>query len=160
MTGKQKITTFLWFNENAEQAANYYVSVFKDSKIVNVARNGKGAPGPEGSVLVVTFQLQGQEYFALNGGPKFKFTEAISLLVHCDSQKEVDELWMKLSARGEERERGWLKDKFGLFWQIVPNAFLEMARDKDPAKVQRVMQAMLQMKKMDIARLQQAYEGK
>jgi predicted 3-demethylubiquinone-9 3-methyltransferase (glyoxalase superfamily) len=157
MPGQQKITTFLWFNGKAEEAANHYVSVFKNSKILGVARYGDAGPGPKGSVMTVQFQLEGQEFIALNGGPQFKFTEAISLLVNCETQKEVDELWSKLSAGGEEGPCGWLKDKFGLSWQIVPAALGRMMQDKDPKKAKRVMEAMLQMKKMDIARLEQAY---
>ncbi len=157
MPGKQKITTFLWFDANAEEAVNHYVSIFKNSKILGVARYGDAGPGPKGSVMTVNFQLEGQEFIALNGGPQFKFTEAISLLVSCDTQQEVDELWRKLSAGGEEGPCGWLKDKFGLSWQIVPTALGKMMQDKDPKKSKRVMEAMLQMKKMDIARLEQAY---
>ena len=160
MPAKQKITTFLWFDANAEEAAKHYVSIFKDSKILGVARYGEAGPGPKGSVMTVNFQLEGQEFIALNGGPQFKFTEAISLLVSCDTQKEVDELWSKLSAGGEEGPCGWLKDKFGLSWQIVPSALGKMMQDKDPKKSKRVMEAMLQMKKMDIARLEQAYGGR
>ncbi len=157
MPGKQKITTFLWFDGNAEEAVNHYISIFKSSKILNVARYGEAGPGPKGSVMTVQFQLEGQEFIALNGGPQFKFTEAISLLVNCDTQAEVDELWSKLSAGGEEGPCGWLKDKFGLSWQIVPSALGKMMQDKDPKKSKRVMEAMLQMKKMDIARLEHAY---
>jgi len=157
MPGKQKITTFLWFDGNAEEAVNHYISIFKSSKILNVARYGEAGPGPKGSVMTVQFQLEGQEFIALNGGPQFKFTEAISLLVNCDTQAEVDELWSKLSAGGEEGPCGWLKDKFGLSWQIVPTALGKMMQDKDPKKSKRVMEAMLQMKKMDIARLEHAY---
>jgi predicted 3-demethylubiquinone-9 3-methyltransferase (glyoxalase superfamily) len=160
MPGKQKITTFLWFDGNAEEAVNQYVSIFKNSKILNLAHYGDAGPGPKGSVMTVQFQLDGQEFIALNGGPQFKFTEAISLLVNCDTQAEVDELWRKLSAGGEEGPCGWLKDKFGLSWQIVPSALGKMMADKDPKKSRRVMEAMLQMKKMDIARLEQAYRGK
>jgi len=157
MPGKQKITTFLWFDANAEEAVNHYVSIFKNSKILGVARYGDAGPGPKGSVMTVNFQLEGQEFIALNGGPQVKFTEAISLLVNCDTQAEVDELWSKLSAGGEEGPCGWLKDKFGLSWQIVPSTLGKMMQDKDPKKSKRVMEAMLQMKKMDIARLEQAY---
>ncbi len=157
MPGKQKITTFLWFDGNAEEAVNHYISIFKSSKILNVARYGEAGPGPKGSVMTVQFQLEGQEFIALNGGPQFKFTEAISLLVNCDTQAEVDELWSKLSAGGEEGPCGWLKDKFGLSWQIVPSTLGKMMQDKDPKKSKRVMEAMLQMKKMDIARLEHAY---
>ena len=157
MPGQQKITTFLWFDGKAEEAANHYVAIFKSSKILGVARYGDAGPGPKGSVMTVQFQLEGQGFIALNGGPQFKFTEAISLLVNCETQKEVDELWSKLSAGGEEGPCGWLKDKFGLSWQIVPVALGRMMQDKDPKKAKRVMEAMLQMKKMDIARLEQAY---
>jgi len=157
MPGKQKITTFLWFDGNAEEAVNHYISIFKSSKILNVARYGEAGPGPKGSVMTVQFQLEGQEFIALNGSPQFKFTEAISLLVNCDTQAEVDELWSKLSAGGEEGPCGWLKDKFGLSWQIVPSTLGKMMQDKDPKKSKRVMEAMLQMKKMDIARLEHAY---
>lgn len=158
MASPQKITTFLWFNQEAEEAANLYVSLFKDSKILSVSRYGDSGPGPKGSVMVVEFQLAGQRFQALNGGPHFKFTEAISLVVDCDSQEEVDTLWSKLTANGgQESQCGWLKDRFGLSWQIVPSRFSEMMRDKDPKRTQRVMQAMLSMKKFDIARLEEAY---
>src|SRR6266568_8455331 len=150
MPGKQKITTFLWFDGNAEEAVNHYISIFKSSKILNVARYGEAGPGPKGSVMTVQFQLEGQEFIALNGGPQFKFTEAISLLVNCDTQAEVDELWSKLSAGGEEGPCGWLKDKFGLSWQIVPTVLVELLTDPDREKSQRVMAAMLKMKKIDI----------
>ena len=157
MSGRQKITTFLWFDGNAEEAANHYISIFKNSKVLNVARYGDAGPGPKGAVMTVTFQLEGQEFIALNGGPQFKFTEAISLLVNCDTQKEVDELWSKLSAGGEESQCGWLKDKFGLSWQVVPTALCTMLQDRDPKKAKRVMQAMLQMRKIDIGLLEKAY---
>jgi len=156
----QKITTFLWFNNDAEEAANYYTSIFKNSKILDVSRYGEVGPGPKGSVMIVKFQLAGQEFVALNGGPQFKFTEAISLMVNCESQQEIDELWRKLTAGGEESQCGWLKDKFGLSWQIVPTELGKLMSAKDPAKANRVMQALLQMKKLDIAKLQQAAEGK
>ena len=157
----QKITTFLWFNNNAEEAANYYTSIFKNSKIVDVSRYGDAGPGPKGSVMVVKFQLAGQEFTALNGGPQFKFTEAISLLVNCESQQEIDEYWRKLTADGgQESQCGWLKDKFGLSWQIVPTELGKLLSAKDPATANRVMQALLQMKKLDIAKLKQAAEGK
>ena len=154
----QKITTFLWFNDNAEEAMNFYVSIFKNSKIVNVARYGDAGPGPKGTVMVGTFQLEGQEFMALNGGPHFSFTPAISLFVHCETQEEVDELWGKLSAGGRKDRCGWLQDKFGLSWQIIPNALRELMTDPDPEKSKRVMQAMLQMDKIDIAGLKRAYE--
>jgi predicted 3-demethylubiquinone-9 3-methyltransferase (glyoxalase superfamily) len=160
MATPQKITTFLWFNANAEEAANLYVSLFKDSKVLSVSRYGDAGPGPKGSAMVVEFQLAGQRFLALNGGPQFKFTEAVSLFVDCDSQEEVDTLWARLTAEGgQESQCGWLKDKFGLSWQIVPSRFTQMMQDKDPQRTQRVMEAMLQMKKFDIARLEQAYRG-
>jgi predicted 3-demethylubiquinone-9 3-methyltransferase (glyoxalase superfamily) len=154
----QKITPFLWFDNQAEEAANFYVSVFKNSKIGTVSRYGEAGPGPKGSVMLVTFQLEGEEFIALNGGPVFKFTEAISLSVNCQTQEEVDELWEKLSAGGEKGKCGWLKDKYGLSWQINPTVLGEMLNDKDPGKSTRVMQAMLQMDKIDIGKLKQAYE--
>jgi len=153
-----KITPCLWFDDNAEEAVNFYVSIFKNSKILSVARYGEAGPRPEGMVMTMTFQLDGQEFMALNGGPEFKFTEAISFYVNCKTQAEVDELWEKLSAGGEEVQCGWLKDKFGLSWQIVPAILGELLGDKDAGKAARVMQAMLQMKKIDIAGLQRAYE--
>jgi predicted 3-demethylubiquinone-9 3-methyltransferase (glyoxalase superfamily) len=157
MSGEQKIKTFLWFNGNAEEAVNHYISIFKNSKILSTSRYGEAGPGPKGTVMVMTFQLEGQQFIALNGGPQYKFTEAISLLVDCDTQKEVDALWSKLSAGGEEGPCGWLKDKFGLSWQIVPSTLGKLLQDKDPQKSKRVMEAMLQMKKLDIARLERAY---
>ena len=158
-THQQKITPFLWFNDNAEEAMNLYTSVFKDSKIVNVTRYGKGAPGKEGTVMTGTFQIDGQTFYVLNGGPQFKFTEAISLFVNCETQEEVDELWEKLSEGGQKSQCGWLKDKFGLSWQIIPAAMGQMLQDKDPQKSQRVMQAMMQMTRIDIQKLQAAYNG-
>jgi predicted 3-demethylubiquinone-9 3-methyltransferase (glyoxalase superfamily) len=155
----QKITTFLWFDDKAEEAMNFYISVFKNSKVVGVSRYGEAGPGPKGSVMVATFQLDGQEFMALNGGPHFKFTEAISLLVNCETQEEVDRLWETLSEGGAKSQCGWLKDKYGLSWQIVPTILIEMLQDKDPEKSQRVMKAMLQMIKIDINTLKQAYEG-
>jgi predicted 3-demethylubiquinone-9 3-methyltransferase (glyoxalase superfamily) len=154
----QKITPSLWFENQAEEAAKFYTSLFKDSKITNVKRYGKSGPGPEGSVLTVTFQLAGQEFIALNGGPEFKFTEAISFTVNCETQQEVDEFWQKLSEGGEPGQCGWLKDRYGLSWQIVPTALQAMISDPDPAKADRVMSALLQMQKLDIGRLKQAYE--
>ena len=156
----QKITPFLWFNDNAEEAMNFYVSIFKNSKVGRVTRYTDAGPGPKGTAMSVTFELEGQPFMALNGGPHFRFTEAISLFVSCESQQEVDELWEKLSAGGEKSRCGWLKDKFGLSWQIIPTALGEALGDKDPAKAKRAMQAMLQMDKIDIARLKQAREGK
>lgn len=155
----QKITPFLWFNDNAEEAMNFYVSVFKSSKILSVTRYGDAGPGPKGTVMTATFELEGQPFHALDGGPQFAFTEAISFFVNCNTQADVDELWERLSEGGEKSQCGWLKDKYGLSWQIIPSALMEMMRDKDPQKSQRVMAAMLQMTKIDIARLKQAYEG-
>ena len=151
-----KITPFLWFDNNAEEAMNFYCSIFKNARIVNVSRWGEGGPGPKGTIMTATFQLEGQEFLALNGGPQFKFTEAISFLVNCISQEEVDEFWEKLSAGGEKSRCGWLKDKYGLWWQIVPTVLTELMRDKDPEKSKRVMQAMLKMDKLDINILKQA----
>lgn len=156
----QKITPFLWFNDQAEEAVNFYTSIFKNSKILNVARYGEAGPGPKGSVMTVVFQLNDQEFIALNGGPLFKFTEAISFVVNCETQEEVDDLWEKLSVGGEKSECGWLKDKYGLSWQIVPTVLGELLSDPDPEKSQRVMKAMLQMKKIDIKTLKQAYAQK
>jgi predicted 3-demethylubiquinone-9 3-methyltransferase (glyoxalase superfamily) len=155
-----KITPFLWFNDKAEEAMNFYVSIFKNSKVGTVTRYGDSGPGPKGSVMSATFQLEGQEFFALNGGPQFTFTPAISFFVNCETQQEVDELWEKLSAGGRKDRCGWLQDKYALSWQIIPTALSTMLRDKDPAKANRVMQAMLQMDKIDIARLKQAYDEK
>jgi predicted 3-demethylubiquinone-9 3-methyltransferase (glyoxalase superfamily) len=155
----QKITPFLWFDDKAEEAAKFYVSIFKNSKMGNVSRYGDAGPGPKGTVMVTTFQLDGQEFMALNGGPTFKFTEAISFVVNCETQEEVDEFWEKLSEGGEKSRCGWLKDKYGLSWQIVPTVLGELMQDKDPEKSKRVMQAMLQMDKLDIQTLKQAYEG-
>jgi predicted 3-demethylubiquinone-9 3-methyltransferase (glyoxalase superfamily) len=153
----QKITPFLWFDGKAEEAMNFYVAIFKNSKIGSVTRYGEAGPGPKGSVMSATFQLDGQEFFALNGGPLFSFTPAISFFVNCATQEEVDELWEKLSEGGEKNRCGWLKDKYGLSWQIIPAVLSELLHDKDPAKSSRVMKAMLQMGKIDIAGLRQAY---
>jgi predicted 3-demethylubiquinone-9 3-methyltransferase (glyoxalase superfamily) len=151
----KKITPFLWFDTQAEEAMNFYVSVFKNSKVNGVSR------GPDGKVFTVSFELDGQEFMGLNAGPQFKFNESISFFVNCDDQAEVDELWTKLTADGgEESMCGWLKDKFGLSWQIIPKALGELMGDPDPVKAQRVMQAMLQMTKIDVAGLQQAYDQK
>ncbi len=152
----QKIKPFLWFNGQAEEAANFYTSIFKNSKVVSVTRYGEAGPGPKGSVMSVTFQLEGQQFMGLNAGPQFSFTPAISFYVNCQTQKEVDDLWGKLSAGGEKGRCGWLKDKFGLSWQIIPAALGELLGNKDPEKSKRAMQAMLQMDKIDIAKLQQA----
>jgi predicted 3-demethylubiquinone-9 3-methyltransferase (glyoxalase superfamily) len=154
----QKITPFLWFDNQAEEAAKFYVSIFKNSKILGVTRYGEGGPGPQGSVMTVTFELGGQRFIALNGGPHFKFTEAISFSVDCKTQEEVDEFWRRLSEGGEEGQCGWLKDKYGLSWQINPTILGEMLGDPDREKSKRVMRAMLKMKKIDIARLRQAYD--
>ena len=154
----QKIVPFLWFDGKAEEAMNFYVSIFKNSKVVRVTRYGDAGPGPKGTVMSATFQLEGQEFYALNGGPQFTFTPAISLFVNCETQQEVDELWKKLSAGGREDPCGWLQDKYGLSWQTIPTALGKMLGDKDPQKATRVMQAMLKMKKIDIKGLQQAYD--
>lgn len=156
----QKITTFLWFNANAEEAMNLYVSIFKNSKVLNVSRYSDAGPGRKGQVMTGTFQLEGQQFMALNGGPLFPFTEAISLFVSCETQEEVDTLWAKLTADGgKESQCGWLKDKFGLSWQIIPTALGKLMGDKNPKKSQAVMQAMLKMKKIDIKGLQAAYDA-
>ena len=158
----KKITPFLWFDNQAEEAMNFYVSIFKNSKIVSVARyddeSAKASGRPAGSVMTATFQLDGQDFIALNGGPEFEFTEAISFFVNCETQEEVDELWEKLTKGGEEVQCGWLKDKYGISWQIVPTILGELMSDPDPVKAQRVTKAMLQMKKIDIKALKQAYE--
>jgi len=154
----QKITPFLWFDGKAEEAMNFYTSIFKNSKIGRINRYGDAGPVPKGTVMSATFQLDGQEFMALNGGPQFKFTEAISFFVNCETQEEVDELWEKLSAGGQKSRCGWLKDKYGLSWQIIPSALGEMLGDKDPEKSRRVMKAMLQMDKIDIKGLEQAYK--
>jgi len=153
-----RITPFLWFDGQAEEAARFYTSIFKNSQITNISRYAKAGPGPEGSVMTVAFVLDGQEFVALNGGPIFKFTEAVSFVVNCENQEEVDLFWEKLGAGGEEVQCGWLKDQFGLSWQIVPIILNELLGDPDPEKSERVMQAMLQMKKIDIKALQEAYE--
>ncbi len=155
----QKITPYLWFDDNAEEAAQFYTSVFKNSKIGRVTRFSEEGPGPAGAVMAVTFQLDGQDFMALNGGPMFQFTEAVSFYVNCETQEEVDMLWEKLTEGGEEQRCGWLKDKFGLSWQIIPAKLDELMNDQDPVRAGRVMEAMLQMNKIDIARLQEAYDG-
>ena len=160
----QKITPFLWFDDKAEEAVKFYVSLFKNSKIGTITRYGEAGAAasgrPKGTVMTVAFQLEGQAFTALNGGPHFKFTEAISLVVNCKTQEEVDELWEKLSGGGEKGQCGWLKDKYGLSWQIVPTVLGEMLNDKDAEKSNRVLHAIIQMRKLDIKRLQQAYEGR
>lgn len=158
-TVMQKITPFLWFDSQAEEAANFYVSVFKNSRIGSVSRYGEAGPGPKGSVMVVTFQLDGQQFMAINGGPYFTFTPAVSFLVSCETQQEVDEFWNKLSDGGKTEQCGWLRDKYGVSWQIIPAILGELMGDPDPARSQRVMQAMLQMTKIDIAALKKAYAG-
>ncbi len=154
----QKITPFLWFDGKAEEAMNFYTSIFKNSKIVSITRYGEEGPGPKGTVMSVTFQLDGQEFMALNGGPQFTFSEAISFFVNCKTQGEIDELWEKLSEGGKKQRCGWLKDKYGLSWQIVPTVLGEMLQDKDGEKSKKVMKAILRMDKLDIKSLKQAYE--
>jgi len=154
----QKVTPFLWFDKNAEEAANFYVSVFKNSKVLNIARYPEVGPGPKGSVMTVDFELDGQEFVALNGGPQFKFTEAVSFVVNCDTQEEVDYYWKRLSEGGAKSRCGWLKDKFGLGWQVTPTILGKLLADKDQEKANRVMQTMLKMDKLDIEPLQRAYE--
>jgi predicted 3-demethylubiquinone-9 3-methyltransferase (glyoxalase superfamily) len=160
----QKIAPCLWFDHQAEEAANFYVSVFRNSKIRSIARYdeqaAKASGRPKGSVMTVAFELDGQEFTALNGGPLFTFTEAISLVVNCETQEEVDHFWDKLSAGGQEVQCGWLKDRFGVSWQVVPTILVEMLQDKDPEKSRRVMAAMLEMKKIETKALRQAYEGR
>ncbi|MBP7057257.1 VOC family protein [Candidatus Gracilibacteria bacterium] len=152
----QKITPFLWFNDQAEEAMQFYTSVFKNAKAGTVTRYGEGGPAPAGSVMSATFTLEGQEFLALNGGPHYQFTPAISFFVSCENQEEIDQLWSKLSADPSAEQCGWLKDKFGLSWQIIPSNFSQLLSQKDPEKAKKVMMAMMQMKKIDIAALQQA----
>src|SRR6266436_5631806 len=154
----QKITPFLCFDHQAEEAMHFYVSIFKNSKVLKVTRYGEAGPGPKGTVMSATFQLEGQTFYALNGGPLFSFTPAISFFVNCETQQEVDDLWEKLSAGGKKERCGWLKDKYGLSWQIIPSALGKMLGDQDAEKAKKVMQAMLQMDKIDIKGLQQAYD--
>jgi predicted 3-demethylubiquinone-9 3-methyltransferase (glyoxalase superfamily) len=154
----QKITPFLWFNDNAEEAMNFYVSIFRNSRVGTITRHGEVGPGRNETVMIASFQLEGQEFVALNGGPHFTFTPAISFVVNCQTQEEVDEYWEKLSAGGEKSQCGWLKDKFGLSWQIFPVALREMLSDKDAGKSQKVMKALMQMKKLEIEKLRKAYE--
>ena len=154
----KKITPFLWFDNNAEEAINFYSSIFKNATIKNVSRNGEAGPGPKGTLMTASFELDGQEFIALNGGPHFKFTEAISFVVNCETQEEVDGYWEKLSEGGAKSRCGWLKDKFGLSWQIVPTILGKLMSDKDAEKSKKVMQAMLKMDKLDIKTLQQAFD--
>jgi predicted 3-demethylubiquinone-9 3-methyltransferase (glyoxalase superfamily) len=153
----QKITPFLWFDNQAEEAANFYTSIFKNAKIGEISRYGEGGPGPAGQAMTLTFELNGQEFMALNGGPVYKFTPAVSFFVTCETQAEVDHYWEKLSAGGEQVQCGWLTDKFGISWQIVPRILGELLGDKDPVKAKRVMEAMLKMVKLDIEGLKKAY---
>ena len=159
----QKISPSLWLDNQAEEAVNFYTSIFKNSKIIDVAHYGeagaKVSGQPKGTIMTVIFELEGQQFMALNGGPVFKFSPAISFLVNCKTQEEVDNLWEKLSEGGEKEQRGWLKDKFGVSWQIVPNILGEMLQDKDAKRSEKVMEAMLQMKKIDIEGLRKAYAG-
>lgn len=155
----QKIIPFLWFDDKAEEAANFYVSIFKNSKILNLAHYGEAGPGPKGTVMVATFQIEGQKFMALNGGPQYAFSPAISFYVDCETQAEVDELWEKLTAGGSDVQCGWLRDKFGVSWQIIPRTLIELMQDKDPVKSQRVFKAMLGMIKIDIEALRRAYRG-
>lgn len=155
----KKITPFLWYDNSAEEAMNLYVSIFKNSKVLSVSRYSEGGPGVPGTVMTAAFELDGQEFIALNGGPHFKFTEAVSFSVNCETQEEIDEIWEKLSEGGEKGRCGWLKDKYGLSWQVNPKVLSEMLRDKDPEKAKKVVTAMLQMDKFDIRTLKEAYDG-
>lgn len=160
-TPKQKITPFLWFDGNAEEAVNFYTSVFPNSRVLEITRYGEGGPGPKGSVMTASFELDGQEFVALNGGPHFKFTEAISFVVNCESQEEVDRYWQVLTADGgQESQCGWLKDKYGLSWQITPTILMQLIADPDKEKANRVFQAMLTMRKIEIPKILEAAEGK
>ena len=154
----QKIIPFLWFNGQAEEAMNFYTSIFKNSKVLSVARYGDAGPGPKGSVMTAQFEVEGHQFVALNGGPQYTFTPAVSFLVNCTTQDEVDHLWDRLSAGGQEMQCGWVTDKFGLTWQVIPTLLPELLAGRDPQKAQRVMQAMLQMKKIDIAALRRAHD--
>jgi len=155
----QKITPFLWFDNQAEEAMNFYISIFKNSKVISVTRYGEAGPGPEGSVMTAKFLIEGQEFVALNGGPQFAFTEAISFVINCESQDEIDYYWEKLSEGGEEQGPGWVKDKYGLSWQVVPTVLSEMMGDEDLEKSKRVSGAMMQMTKLDIEKLKKAFKG-
>lgn len=156
----QKITPFLWFDNQAEEAAKFYISIFENSKILSINRYGDGGPGPAGTVMTVKFLIEGQEFVGLNGGPQFHFTEATSFVVNCETQEEIDYYWEKLSDGGEEQGPGWVKDKYGLSWQIVPTALQEMMDEEDPVKSQKVMSAMMKMNKLEIKTLKDAYNSK
>jgi predicted 3-demethylubiquinone-9 3-methyltransferase (glyoxalase superfamily) len=158
MAAKQKITTCLWFDGQAEEAVKFYGSVFKGSKVLSVVRYGDAGPGPKGTVMAIAFRLEGREFLALNGGPQFKFTEAVSLVVQCETQREVDAYWRKLTAKGgQEGQCGWLKDRYGLSWQVVPSAIIEMLQDPDPERSRRLMEAIFPMRKLNLAALKKAY---
>lgn len=156
----QKITPYLWFEDQAEEAASFYTSIFKNSKINEISRYGEGGPGPAGSVMLVSFELDGQQFIALNGGPQFQFTEAISFVINCESQEEVDYMWDRLTEGGEESMCGWLKDRYGISWQVVPTALPELLNAPDPEAQQRVMEVFLKMSKIDLPTLRLAYEGR
>jgi len=155
----QQITPFLWFDDNADEAVNFYLSIFKDSRLLDTKRYDEAGPGPKGTIMTATFELNGQQFIALNGGPRYKFTEAVSFVVKCETQEEIDYYWDKLLDGGEPQRCGWLKDRFGLSWQIVPAQLSELFGGNDPQRAGRVMQAMMQMVKFDIAKLKQAYDG-
>jgi len=155
----QQITPFLWFDDNADKAVNFYLSIFKDSRLLDATRYGEAGPGPKGTIMTATFELNGQQFIALNGGPRYKFTEAVSFVVKCETQEEIDYYWDKLLDGGEPQRCGWLKDRFGLSWQIVPAQLSELFGGNDPQRAGRVMQAMMQMVKFDLAKLKEAYNG-
>jgi len=155
----QQITPFLWFDDNADKAVNFYLSIFKDSRLLDTKRYGETGPGPKGTIMTATFELNGQQFIALNGGPRYKFTEAVSFVVKCETQEEIDYYWDKLLDGGEPQRCGWLKDRFGLSWQIVPAQLSELFGGNDPQRAGRVMQAMMQMVKFDLAKLKEAYNG-
>ncbi len=156
----QRITPYLWFEDQAEEAASFYTSIFKNSKINEISRYGEGGPGPAGSVMLVSFELDGQQFIALNGGPQFQFTEAISFVINCESQEEIDYMWDKLTEGGEESMCGWLKDRYGISWQVVPTALPELLNAPNPGAQQRVMEVFLKMSKIDLPTLRLAYEGR
>jgi len=155
----QQITPFLWFDDNADEAVNFYLSIFKDSRLLDTKRYDEAGPGPKGTIMTATFELNGQQFIALNGGPRYKFTEAVSFVVKCETQEEIDYYWDKLLDGGEPQRCGWLKDRFGLSWQIVPAQLSELFGGNDPQRAGRVMQAMMQMVKFDLAKLKEAYNG-